>query len=114
MLIMLLAYDKNHEKRLLKAAGELCQWLTTVQDKNDQSTYILNMLQIRNRERELTNDERGTLMDIVDTVDNMGKVACYILLDNKELVEHYLKKLNKSEVSFLKSLPIYNMYKAKT
>lgn len=114
MLMMLLAYDKNQDKRLLKAAGELCQWLTTIQDKNDQSIYILNMLQIRSRERQLTKDERGTLMDIVDTVDNMGKVACYILLDNKEQVEHYLKKLNKSEVSFFKSLPIYNIYIAET
>ena len=34
-------------------------------------------------------------MDLVDSVDLMGKVACYILLDNREQAEHYIKKLSK-------------------
>ena len=46
-------------------------------------------------------------------VDNMGKVACYILLNNKEQVNHYINKMSKSDVQFLKSLPIYNLYECK-
>ena len=57
--------------------------------------------------------EKETLMDLVDSVDFMGKVACYILLDNREQAEHYIKKLSKKEVVFFKSLPIYNLYNSK-
>ena len=37
-------------------------------------------------------------MDLVDSVDLMGKVACYILLDNREQAEHYIKKLKKKKL----------------
>ena len=47
------------------------------------------MMQIIKRERQLNLEERETLMDLVDSVDLMGKVACYILLDNREQAEHY-------------------------
>ena len=114
MLMMLLAFDKNHDDRLLNAAECLCQWLISIQDEKDKNVHALNMMQIHRRKRELTKEERGNLMDLVDSVDNMGKVACYILLDNKEQIGHYLEKLSKSEVTFLKSLPIYNLYKAET
>ena len=113
MLMMLLAYDKQHDIRLLKAAENLCQWIITIQDENDKNIHILNLMQIRRRERQLTADERENVMDLVDSVDNMGKVACYILLNNKEQVNHYINKMSKSDVQFLKSLPIYNLYECK-
>ncbi len=71
------------------------------------------MMQIVKRERQLNLEEREALMDLVDSVDLMGKVACYILLDNREQAEHYIKKLSKKEVAFFKSLPIYNLYNIK-
>jgi hypothetical protein len=83
------------------------------QGEIDQNIHVLNMMQIRIRKRQLTTEERENLLDLVDSADNMGKVACYILLNNKEQVEHYMKKLGKSEVVFLKSLPIYNLYECK-
>lgn len=113
MLMMLLAYDKQHDIRLLKTAENLCQWIITIQDENDKNIHILNLMQIRRRERQLTADERENVMDLVDSVDNMGKVACYILLNNKEQVNHYINKMSKSDVQFLKSLPIYNLYECK-
>ncbi len=111
MLMMLLAYDKNHDRSLLEVAENLCQWIMNAQGEIDQNIHVLNMMQIRIRKRQLTTEERENLLDLVDSADNMGKVACYILLNNKEQVEHYMKKLGKSEVVFLKSLPIYNLYK---
>lgn len=113
MLMMLLAYDEDNNERTLKAAASLCRWLLSIQDEKDKHTYLLNMMQIIKRERQLNLEERETLMDLVDSVDLMGKVACYILLDNREQAEHYIKKLSKKEVAFFKSLPIYNLYNSK-
>ena len=82
MLMMILAYDENHDDKLLKSSKDLCEWLISINEKDEVNTYFLNLMQIIKRKRDLTNEERKEIMIKFDLCNSMEKLACCLLLDN--------------------------------
>lgn len=113
MLMMILAYDENHDDKLLKSSKDLCEWLISINEKDEVNTYFLNLMQIIKRERDLTNEERKEIMIKFDLCNSMEKLACCLLLDNNEMANHYFNQLNDSEKEFFTTLPIYHFFNSK-
>lgn len=113
MLMMILAYDENHDDKLLKSSKDLCEWLISINEKDEVNTYFLNLMQIIKRERDLTNEERKEIMIKFDLCNSMEKLACCLLLDNNEMANHYFNQLNDSEKDFFTTLPIYHFFNSK-
>lgn len=114
MLMMILAYDENHDDKLLKSSKDLCEWLISINEKDEVNTYFLNLMQIIKRERDLTNEERKEIMIKFDLCNSMEKLACCLLLDNNEMANHYFNQLNDSEKEFFTTLPIYHFFNSKS
>lgn len=113
MLMMILAYDENHDDKLLKSSKDLCEWLISINEKDEVNTYFLNLMQIIKRKRDLTNEERKEIMIKFDLCNSMEKLACCLLLDNNEMANHYFNQLNDSEKEFFTTLPIYHFFNSK-
>lgn len=114
MLMMILAYDENHDDKLLKSSKDLCEWLISINEKDEVNTYFLNLMQIIKRKRDLTNEERKEIMIKFDLCNSMEKLACCLLLDNNEMANHYFNQLNDSEKEFFTTLPIYHFFNSKS
>lgn len=114
MLMMILAYDENHDDKLLKSSKDLCEWLISINEKDEVNTYFLNLMQIIKRKRDLTHEERKEIMIKFDLCNSMEKLACCLLLDNNEMANHYFNQLNDSEKEFFTTLPIYHFFNSKS
>ena len=110
MLMMLLAYDKTKDNRLLQCAKELCLWLKELNLPSLKDLVFINWLQIIKRERALTVEEQDAILNKMPSLDSMGKAACYLLLDSQQMAEFYINKFTEQERTFFKSLPIYTFY----
>lgn len=114
-ITVLRAYDKSKDKRLLRAAQQLSDWL---QDKeiNDITPFSkdLCMLQIIKRQRELTFEEKGTLYKIAGEAENLiDKFSSLVLLDDEKSASKVLGEQCKKCHEYLMVQPIYNLYEKK-
>jgi hypothetical protein len=111
---LLSAYDKCKAKKLLQMASMLNDWLQTIEIE-DITPYskLLYTQQIQKRQRRFTETEKETLYNIADTAtDIFDKFSSYILLDDKTNAERLYKKQSKKIREYLKTQPIYNLYKS--
>lgn len=117
VLRMLQAYDLQEKKKqvLIETALSLDRWL--MENDPDENTWLvhkINEIQIMKRMHELSETEKDFLFETIET-DNSNeevKFACYTLLDNKEFAERCFNKLPNETQSFVKELPIFNLFSA--
>lgn len=110
MLFMLLAYDENQDKKLLKVAKQLCDWFIAISP--NEVIYKLNLYQIIKRERELSVQEKQSLLVLLaDSDSDFNKIAIYLLLENQEMASLYFNRLSMKDQTAFISFPIYYFWK---
>ena len=119
MLKMIHAYDDGNgsNKKLLQSAKQVALWLLDNQPNNSPiELHQVNYLQIILRERELNIEEQKLLYAIVEhpTLDEMLKVAAYLLIKNQLAAELHFTNLNKEKQEDFKSFPIYKFWSKST
>lgn len=114
LLIMLLAYDKKPNERLLIALENLAKWIlydNSLPELPYESRY-LNLMQIYKRVRNLTNEENEQIYDIYDNAKISDiKVAAALLLEDYVGAKCNFAKMALGEQDFFKTLPIYNLWR---
>lgn len=114
LLIMLSAYDKYPNERLLKAVENLAKWILN-DDSLPELPYEsrhLNLMQIYKRARNLTNEEKEQIYDIYDKAEICDiKVAAALLLEDYIGAKRNLAKMTEDAQEFFKTLPIYRFWK---
>lgn len=114
LLIMLLAYDKHPNERLLKAVEDLAKWIlndASFPELPYESRY-LNLMQIYKRTRNLTNEEKEQIYDIYDNAKISDiKVAAALLLEDYVGAKRNFAKMALGEQDLFKTLPIYNLWR---
>jgi len=112
---MLSAYDSMDIKdnELLAFSLKLSEWLLT-KDENYKNCWIINKLQTLRRERELTDEEKSLLLEIVASEkDNLILTETYILLENSTMAKKHYENLSSKEKTDFNSYPI-NVFKILT
>lgn len=114
LLIMLLAYDKHPNERLLKAVEDLAKWIlndASFPELPYESRY-LNLMQIYKRTRNLTNEENEQIYDIYDNAKISDiKVAAALLIEDYVGAKRNFAKMALGEQDLFKTLPIYNLWR---
>lgn len=114
LLIMLLAYDKKPNERLLIALENLAKWIlydNSLPELPYESRY-LNLMQIYKRVRNLTNEENEQIYDIYDNAKIRDiKVAAALLLEDYVGAKRNFAKMALGEQDLFKTLPIYNLWR---
>lgn len=114
LLIMLLAYDKHPNERLLKAVEDLAKWIlndASFPELPYESRY-LNLMQIYKRTRNLTNEEKEQIYDIYDNAKISDiKVAAALLIEDYVGAKRNFAKMALGEQDLFKTLPIYNLWR---
>lgn len=114
MLELLLAFDKTQNINFLNTAKEFDKWIQA--ETNDELSYeikTLNHFQIVKRYRELTNEEKKDLYNIIATpnIDNSILVGAYLLLDQLIPAKMVFSKMSKDEQNMFMEYPIYRFWK---
>ena len=114
MLIMLLAYDKHPNERLLKAVEDLAKWIlndASFPELPYESRY-LNLMQIYKRTRNLTNEEKEQIYDIYDNTKICDiKVAAALVLEDYIGAKRNFAKMTEDTQESFKTLPICHFWK---
>ncbi|WP_288554428.1 DUF4365 domain-containing protein [uncultured Levyella sp.] len=110
VLSLLQAYDKSNSSRreLLEAAGKLMRWVFL--HNKSETTYLLNMLQIKKRQGCLEDEDRKRLFLIAEDSKNreIVRAAAFLLIDDQFAYEMHLKKASPEEMEEFKTWPIYH------
>lgn len=110
VLSLLKAYDKSNSSRreLLEAAEKLMRWILSNNDS--ETTYFLNMMQIKKRKGNLENKDRKKLLLIADDSKNpeIVRAAAFLLIDYQDAFELHLEKASHEEMEEFKTWPIYH------
>jgi len=110
ILEMLLAYDELNESEkcneLLECSLKITNWLLS-KDAYDKSILLINKLQIIRRTRELTEEEKAFLFEIISKDKNNNILAgTYILLGNSIMAKKYYNLLSQTDKEEFDGLPI--------
>lgn len=113
LLNIILAYDKNNEKKLLILALKVSEYL--IDNDKDQESYttnILNHLQIIFRQRKLNDKEIEILRNIrQNNKDNVVLLAVSILYNSKEDAIYYFNLISEEQKIEFQKYPINNLRK---
>lgn len=116
LLDLLSAYDAAEGKRkirLLETALKFSEWIVKSGDHElDYSIRLLNRLQTLKRKRELSEEELGKLIELVEDADTSEecKVGAYLLLGYQSAAQAHFAKLGREEKSYFTSYPIYHFW----
>jgi len=113
VLRMIRAYDiqKRKDKRLLKYALELIEWIIKTAPNGDmENIYQLNRFQILKRlNGKLSDSDIDTIVELSDSdMPTKSKWAANILLEDYKRAERYWNKLSLDEQEELKQYPIWH------
>lgn len=114
VLELIFAYDKSGKIDYLDVALELVNWLLSETSSDDPFMIILllNKLQIVKRTRELSDDEKYQLNELIENSKNENAiVGAYLLLDNKLSAKKHFERLSKEEQNQFMNYPIYKFFK---
>lgn len=116
MLELLKGYDNSIGQcsDLLEAAIEFAQWIYNQSDDSiDYQVKTINLFQAIKRKRNLDDDEKNTLWEIVEISgsDKCVKVAAYLLLDQYDRANRLFTQLNDAEKNRIIEYPIYHFMK---
>ena len=114
MLRILAAFDLSEGKKpnLLKTADQFAKWLLDTDDKFLRNNVrLLNWLQVKKRQRDLTTNEREQLIQISETSEREEEiVGAYLLLDYQEAARMHFSRLDKETQDAFKEYPIYRFF----
>lgn len=109
ILLALKTYDSLSIKnpKLLQGIKTLSKWILDKTTEN-KICHTINFFQIIKRERNLTSEEKYSLINLLEDseISNEEKTAIHLLLENKTIAEIYFKKLPKKQQKMFASLPI--------
>lgn len=113
MLIMLLAYDKSNNAKLLDVAEDLARFILNdgTYESLPHAYRLLNLLQVIKRKRELNTDEMDQLYDILEDGSSFLKVGAALLLDDMRGAKRLFAKLSDQEQKTFRAYPIYHFWK---
>lgn len=118
LLEMIAAYDKKLNDRAFNATKELALWLKedAPNDELELEIRLLNLLQVTKRERELNEEEVGSLYRIVESGNNREDilVGCYLLLNQQQAAELHFAKMDEILQEQFKQYPIYRFGKIRS
>lgn len=105
LLEVLSAYDKNKNEDLLEYAKYLSDKLTS--HDSDDVYYRINYYQTKKRNEILNKEDKIEIQKILNTNESEEiKLACNILLGNREEIELLSKKLKPEVLNIFKEYPI--------
>lgn len=118
LLNLLEAYDRSGYTRtdILNAAKEFANWLHGLSEDISllpREITELNLLQVYKRERALSEKEKETLWQMIETPDQRQdiRVGACLLLENQEAAKRYFVGLTPDEQENFKKYPIYRFWK---
>ena len=115
LLDLLKAYDKSNGERkdLLNTAHDFAVWLKDNAKDIDNEIKELNYLQVVKRQRPLNIMEINKLWKMAENskIQDIFKVAIYLLLDQQIPAEGYFAKLTEEQQSEFKNYPMYHFWK---
>lgn len=103
-LMLISAYDLSANKEFLNLAKQIYARFNT-----DETYYLINTLQIKVRERGLSEADKKKLSD-VKTTDAQALFCISVLLGNKNDADTYFNKMSKEVQDLIKDLPINKLY----
>lgn len=112
LLEILRAYDigTKDNAALIACAEKISEWL--YQSTNDDME-LLNLLQVRKRQRELLDEEVQQLYDLVEsgTKDHKKLTGVYILLGESSGAQRHYNQMSPEEQNYFDTFPIVNLWK---
>lgn len=116
LLELLAAADIAEGKRkdkILEACEDFALWIKEAPDDElEDEIKTINLLQVYKRQRDLTDDEKDELYDIVENNSNNNQymVGAYLLLGQQRQAERFFNKMSKDERNNFKEYPIYHFW----
>ena len=107
-LELLFAYDISMDKRLLDLAN---YYFDLIKEYDDDDINILNKYQVKIRNSELSEEDLNVIYKIKEnSCENLIKIGCNILLNNKNEAKLLINKMSEEEKKILyKDFPIINL-----
>lgn len=113
LLELLTAYDINQKSEILDTASAFSEWIMTASEEElPYSIRILNDLQIKKRQRQLTEEEKRELYRLIEMPDSTEEtiVGAYLLLDQQTASELHFEKVQADIQNEFKKYPIYHFW----
>ena len=109
-LNLIMAYDETNNKKYLKSAKEIFQWLCNV-DKGDETLYLMNLYQCNIREGLLTEEEKSKIYEMIIEYKDVPKFlgGLYCLLKEYGQVHKIIERMSEEEASEFVTYPIYKL-----
>lgn len=113
LLELLIAYDKSHKPEMLATAVSFSNWIRTASEEElPYSIRVLNDLQIKKRQRKLTDEEKRELYRLIETpgIGEETVVGAYLLLEQQTAAEIHFEKLPVAIQDEFRRYPIYHFW----
>lgn len=113
LLELLSAYDINPKQEIIDTASDFSEWIMTAQEEElPFSIRILNKLQIKKRQRNLTEEEKKELYRLIEKPEiwEEAVVGAYLLLDQQAVAEVHFEKMSTAAQDKFKQFPIYHFW----
>ena len=111
-LSLLSAYDEQEVKqeRLIRTASELFEWMLKEEtDEQLKLKHKLNLLQVKKRLSLLSDDDKETLYNAIESSSSDEiKFAAYLLLDDNAFAMRSFNRLDAEVQEFYRTLPIFH------
>ena len=103
-LNMISVYDVSNNVLFLNYAKKIFEYIT---NKSDIINYRLNIIQCNKRLNLISENDKSYLLDLLNqNVEDVIKVACYILLDMPQKANGLLQTLSIDNKKMIKDFPI--------
>ena len=103
-LNMISVYDVSNNVLFLNYAKKIFEYIT---NKSDTINYRLNIIQCNKRLNLISENDKSYLLDLLNqNVEDVIKVACYILLDMPQKANELLQTLSIDNQNMIKDFPI--------
>ena len=113
LLELLKAYDRSGNMDFLETAAEFSAWIMTATEQELQyDIRLLNDLQIKKRQRNLTQEEETKLVQIAEnqSATEQIRVGAYLLLNQQTAARMHFERLKPEEQDAFRDFPIYKFW----
>lgn len=105
-------FDENKECKALELAQYQFDKIAGLE--KDKPYFIINVLQLKKRREDLTEQNIQKLRELVAVSDSQMSFGANVLLGNKDRAKQAFKKMDKKTQEFIKSYPIYYLYESQS
>ncbi len=115
LLELLRAYDESNPKRkdILNGAYEIAKWLKESDLSTPSAVLTLNYCQVIKRMRSFNDDEKQSLLSIIENNPNAEDIytGAYLLLDNQDAAGLHYRKMDTETQAVFREYPIFRFWK---